>query len=61
MKNRGILIAIIPLIPILAVVALMVFGIVFDSRVYILLGLICPVIAVFCGFTTEMAKNIDAR
>lgn len=50
MKKRGILIAITPLIPILVVVALAVFGIVFDSRVYMLLGLICPVIAVFLWF-----------
>ncbi|MBI4685510.1 MAG: hypothetical protein HY755_09960 [Nitrospirae bacterium] len=57
MKNRGILIAITPLIPILAVVALAVFGIVFDLRVYLLLGLICPVVAVFLWFYYRDGKK----
>ena len=50
MNGKRIFISLVPLIPVLAVAALMVFGIVFDSRVYILLGLVCPVIAVFLWF-----------
>ena len=57
MKDKRILITLAPLIPILAVVALMVVGIVFDSRVYILLGLICPVIAVFLWFYYRDGKK----
>ena len=57
MKDKRILITLAPLIPILAVAALLVFGIVFDPRVYILLGLICPVIAVFLWFYYRDGKK----
>ncbi len=58
MKTRHIFIPVVSLLPLAAVVVLAMFGIVLDFWVYVILVIVCPVVA---GFLLYASKIMDKK
>lgn len=56
--KRKYLFVIAPVFPLLIVVVLAVFGITFDTAVYAVLGVVCPIVA---GFVWWIYKDMETK